>query len=468
MSELDYLDPDDVIKANHTPVFEATRPKYTAEETPPPLVLEDTESSAGSGRSGGRSKTAGKRRIGRTRPSQCDAVLIGQLDPNRLDIAKHAGEYVLDSDSQAEAEADEQGSDDEDDGDSDQESMNGMRDGEFVASHTVAVKIAQKASEVLNFHTEHDTDMPDSSESPQNDDKENGMKYELLQHDSRPSTAVKEPPSPVKKFDVRPPPLNTSLKSPERAFGDEEDSIATSPALAKFITQGNPDNILPKMQKSPPPKLTSARSPELNGQTLPSLKTALSMSEAISNGISYSNGHSPSMTRPSPGQHMSGYGPSPASYTHPSPSTNGMSPPSMPTHRSYGWPHPPTRDGSQSTTTPSEYTSNHSQSTPSSAITIPSPANSYPTPISAHQRQDSEGTPHVNAGSPNSNDNRTSTTNSFKCIYPGCTSIPFQTQYLLNSHTNVHSSSRPHFCHVAECNRGPGGKGFKRKNEMIR
>jgi uncharacterized Zn-finger protein len=38
----------------------------------------------------------------------------------------------------------------------------------------------------------------------------------------------------------------------------------------------------------------------------------------------------------------------------------------------------------------------------------------------------------------------------------------------LSSHTNVHSSNRPHYCPVKDCPRGEGGKGFKRKNEMIR
>jgi len=37
-----------------------------------------------------------------------------------------------------------------------------------------------------------------------------------------------------------------------------------------------------------------------------------------------------------------------------------------------------------------------------------------------------------------------------------------------SSHTNVHSSNRPHYCPVKDCPRGEGGKGFKRKNEMIR
>ncbi|KAI1265132.1 hypothetical protein F5Y18DRAFT_59572 [Xylariaceae sp. FL1019] len=56
----------------------------------------------------------------------------------------------------------------------------------------------------------------------------------------------------------------------------------------------------------------------------------------------------------------------------------------------------------------------------------------------------------------------------FVCTFQGCNAPPFQTQYLLNSHANVHSSARPHYCPVKGCPRSEGGKGFKRKNEMIR
>ncbi|ERT00679.1 hypothetical protein HMPREF1624_01909 [Sporothrix schenckii ATCC 58251] len=56
----------------------------------------------------------------------------------------------------------------------------------------------------------------------------------------------------------------------------------------------------------------------------------------------------------------------------------------------------------------------------------------------------------------------------YKCEVPGCTAAPFPTQYLLNSHANVHSSARPHYCPVPGCPRSETGKGFKRKNEMIR
>ncbi|CAD0090422.1 unnamed protein product, partial [Aureobasidium mustum] len=62
----------------------------------------------------------------------------------------------------------------------------------------------------------------------------------------------------------------------------------------------------------------------------------------------------------------------------------------------------------------------------------------------------------------------TSAPGGFLCDHPGCAAPPFQTQYLLNSHANVHSSSRPHYCPVKGCSRSEGGKGFKRKNEMIR
>ncbi|EXJ77375.1 hypothetical protein A1O3_09601 [Capronia epimyces CBS 606.96] len=56
------------------------------------------------------------------------------------------------------------------------------------------------------------------------------------------------------------------------------------------------------------------------------------------------------------------------------------------------------------------------------------------------------------------------------CTHEDCAAAPFPTQYLLNSHTdNMHSNARrPHFCPVGGCPRGPGGQGFKRKNELIR
>ncbi|KAI9749996.1 MAG: hypothetical protein M1815_002078 [Lichina confinis] len=56
----------------------------------------------------------------------------------------------------------------------------------------------------------------------------------------------------------------------------------------------------------------------------------------------------------------------------------------------------------------------------------------------------------------------------YRCDHEGCTAPPFNTQYLLTSHKNVHSEERPHFCPIKNCPRAKGGLGFKRKNEMNR
>jgi hypothetical protein len=49
----------------------------------------------------------------------------------------------------------------------------------------------------------------------------------------------------------------------------------------------------------------------------------------------------------------------------------------------------------------------------------------------------------------------------YTCTVNGCNAAPFQTRYLLNSHMNVHSSIRPHYCSVKGCPRSEEGKGFK-------
>jgi len=110
----------------------------------------------------------------------------------------------------------------------------------------------------------------------------------------------------------------------------------------------------------------------------------------------------------------------------------------------------------------------------SSSTETPSTDQSASTPAMAIDRMSIDGITNPQIGG-------------FQCTYPGCTAQPFQTQvrefflqsfirveiltstqYLLNSHANVHSSNRPHYCSVKGCPRSEGGKGFKRKNEMIR
>ncbi|KAJ5542568.1 hypothetical protein N7461_008571 [Penicillium sp. DV-2018c] len=127
--------------------------------------------------------------------------------------------------------------------------------------------------------------------------------------------------------------------------------------------------------------------------------------------------------------------------------------PSPASHSSF-WPGPPHSE-MLSIQTPYE----------SSPGTAKSPATSYPTPTEqvgagiGDRHPLAASTPQANGGP----------VGSYKCDHPGCTAPPFQTQYLLNSsHANVHSQDRPHFCPVEGCPRAAGGKGFKRKNEMMR
>ncbi|KAG5209634.1 hypothetical protein GY631_5607 [Trichophyton interdigitale] len=91
-----------------------------------------------------------------------------------------------------------------------------------------------------------------------------------------------------------------------------------------------------------------------------------------------------------------------------------------------------------------------------------SPSTGYPTPTDPASQEGSE----KRHATPTSSSIASS--GMFKCNYPGCVALPFQTQYLLNSHANVHSQFRPYYCPVQGCPRSEGGKGFKRKNEMIR
>ncbi|KAL3457052.1 hypothetical protein BJX64DRAFT_27855 [Aspergillus heterothallicus] len=100
----------------------------------------------------------------------------------------------------------------------------------------------------------------------------------------------------------------------------------------------------------------------------------------------------------------------------------------------------------------------------SPSIASRSPATNYPTPTEHAPPGSCEP---VNYVSPQGSV-PPAPAGTFKCDHPGCNAAPFQTQYLLNSHANVHSQDRPHFCPIEGCTRGPGGKGFKRKNEMIR
>ena len=474
----------------NSPLLQPVQVKYTPEPSPPPFVLENSSSPSTSPSPESEESDVGlastiesetaikrlrrpkKRRRQRHKPSQGDTVLISYLAPNRPDIAQQASQTVLDSRSQSEVEDDEE---DESGSDKDMIVVNESKNRtEHVQSETdLATSLAQKALQVAE-NDRDDVEMREAQQSPVQDKVDtvmgNGIVHEQA-HEGCERTFTKPgtPPSLPKGLNIKPPPrsprpptfIKTESTWSAAGQGQEEDSTPISPSLAKYAMKPSdvdPDSVLPAIQKSPP-RSDSIHSPE-GTQSLPSLQTTLSqISDSAMNGANgaspytHPSGHSPTFVRHSP--HASqGYGPSPASYTP------GMSPPGMPSHPSY-W---RTAPRAESMSTPSSY----DNLTPASVPPGPSPAQSYPTPnIQDHRGSiDGSSTPQLINGPLSANGPFSSS--AFKCTHAGCTAAPFQTQYLLNSHANVHSSSRPHFCPVPECPRGPGGKGFKRKNEMIR
>ncbi|KAJ5403687.1 hypothetical protein N7509_003558 [Penicillium cosmopolitanum] len=293
-------------------------------------------------------------------------------------------------------------------------------------------------------------------------------------------------PSPAQ----RPHRLSVStLTHPERKLSLDHhplSDIKQSPELKNRFS-------LPSLQSLSPPSSCAATSPENGGtnnssgnpntQVLPSIQSALSglsssdFPPARLNAISpYSyppssssqndSPHDRQLTRqffppsqmPTPYSHFSPVSAKDAS-NNPSPATSSYWRPPLPAPP----PPPPPPPPSQPAETP------HHAPTPydMSPMTAKSPATSYPTPTEQIAPTPPAGERAAFNAAPQP-PNGLTVPGSYKCTHPGCTAAPFQTQYLLNSHANVHSQDRPHFCPVDGCPRGLGGKGFKRKNEMMR
>ena len=464
----DIFDPDEGL--HQSPKLKPLKINYKREESPPPYLPDSSSHSSSSSSSDsdrpnrpaqpGGSRKRSKRRVkSRTRPSQGDAVLVSYLgNHNRPDIAQEVGQRPLNSASQSEAESDE----------------------EMVIAPVIPAKDAAATAQAALSHLSTGDDRVRDGLTAQHAIVD-GVKHALLScvgrkhgHDGNVNKplpaedAAKDLLHLSSPKSTRPVPKVSTNLQPQ-----QDDSLATSPNLAKFaITASESSNkeTLPALQKSPP-RSSSTHSPE-GSQSLPSLQTALGsqlVDSPMKNGSPYPpvSATSPTIARPALASGPSPYlppsmGPSPSSYASmPTPSSKDsstMSPPSCaPSHPTY-WRNPPKSEPSYGAVSGSD------GFTPSSTD---SPSTVYTTPGGQERKMSIDGDrPALLNGPlpPNGPFNSTG----FKCTYPGCSAAPFQTQYLLNSHANVHSSNRPHYCPVKECPRGPGGKGFKRKNEMIR
>lgn len=256
-----------------------------------------------------------------------------------------------------------------------------------------------------------------------------------------------------------------NIRKPSIPTTSQHDSIAQSPALSRYAISPqdfDPSQTLARIQSHPSPQSSHASPAEFK-QTLPSLETALS---SVTDVPSYNDPNS-SISRRSP-NHLSPFGRSPPAYPQTAQSVP-LSPPRFSTNPA-SW---RTLSNNSSNSAGSEHvsaTGSNSASTPASSAPRHSPSNSAVTPQYHGSDHDSPGSEMTGPEdqSDESAQRSMSVSQGYTCPWPGCTAPPFQTQYLLNSHTNVHSNTRPHFCPVKDCPRGPGGQGFKRKNEMIR
>lgn len=253
---------------------------------------------------------------------------------------------------------------------------------------------------------------------------------------------------------------NSPLHRPQR----RQDSISGSPGLADSIITPqitNSSQTLPRLQNLlSPPHSSQPTEPK---QTLPSLETALRELKHATEG--HNAEASSLLPRISPvlqSQHITTLD---AESRRPS---NSLSPPRFSSNPA-AW---RTLSQNSSASGSSEQASGQSSySTPGARY---SPPCSNSTPHSQYQVSEHDSNPDTELVTSDSSlqfDPNTQVMpgqQGYVCTFPNCTAAPFQTQYLLNSHQNVHSNQRPHFCPVEGCPRGPGGQGFKRKNEMIR
>jgi hypothetical protein len=415
VSENDVYDPDDV-GLQDSPLLKPLKPRLQPTPSPPPELPEAEESPPA-----GSSKTRKQTRRFKSIASQGDAVLINLLGGGKaLEVARTAATQLLPSD------------DEMSDG-----SQKGVEIGTMdKTGHSN--ELAALAAGALKVHAAHAATAPIEATAPAPEDI--NLPRFLNGHDGN---------------------ARTDILSAMKVEPSDEAISHLAPSLS---TAKSRDELAPIQEKSP-------KSEKSNGFTLPSITAQLGdlkqLTEAVTATVDKdANGaHRPSFSQ-------SPLGP-PLFQVTPAHQGGQNSPPISP-NDGFRRELPSPGRGPISAVGPYFYNSNPRR--PS----IPSEGQNYPATASVDYSSSATETPSTDqsgstpAGIPAGIDRMSidGITNpqigGFQCTYPGCTAQPFQTQYLLNSHANVHSSNRPHYCPVKGCPRGEGGKGFKRKNEMIR
>jgi hypothetical protein len=489
-----YADDDAVLKS---PGLTAVVVKTTPSPTPPPIVTASAPFTDRQGPDHSHNQKGLHRHRFRARPTQGDLVLLREMDPNRPDIAQRASEQALncDTDSGSEMEV----------------------ESPAVVMAPTTLNGANSASARLQSMVQHTVHEPfDSRLNPKAtathrdsvlEDDFNLRPIGLLA-DRRPSQASSvliTSDGMHRSLSSASAVSNTSLKLPSQQIGgltngaSREINSSASPGLRQ-LTIPQPrafsTDTLPALQAPSPARDGSAASPV---QQLPSFRhmddiaRSASSDHEANRANSFSQRQSVSSVGQSPTSRVRQLSISSHSPATPFTSLSGasLSASSLNASSPMSANEPPQRGDlflrtagggafgdsrrpSHAASDCAPYNTLHSASSESYQSSDGLSPATQPTPIEQRPRHMSlDGAlasrvlpPPVGSGLPPSIPSHA--TGSFKCDHPGCTAAPFQTQYLLNSHTNVHSSNRPHYCPVKDCPRGEGGKGFKRKNEMIR
>lgn len=414
----------------------------------------------------------GKKRHPKAQASQGDAVLIGFMGGlNHPDLATKAGEVPL-------PQSDDSDVDDSMDVDGREQTQE-----KKTAHHKTVdlVHLAENALPLLERNNGHDASKNEHSRP---------ARPKILTRPSLPESKTSVHVKPERQCSP-----SAEGSSPKRAkhgssvsrplsrsshSKGDADSAAISPMLRRFTipnSERSPTETLPALQQSPPS--SSIKSPK-GQQNLPSLRAmqieplletrnpnenaahAIHRSSFPLTNVSVNSSPISSVgaTRPnqypSPQSRINGHFPQTYPHGQPSPAYSDASPRDSSTMSPPGKP-------IQSQLYTDRRTPQSEELTPQSAESHLS-TSSFSTAPSPHSQHLDKDRSRLTLPPPGIN----GIVGTFKCDHIGCTAPAFQTQYLLNSHANVHSQNRPHYCPVPGCARSEGGRGFKRKNEMIR
>ncbi|KAH7126999.1 hypothetical protein B0J11DRAFT_291364 [Dendryphion nanum] len=519
MSQIDlqsqyyYGDNDDLIPKS--PGLEAVKPKSTPSPSPTPEAHRQILIPGSNNVSSPFSKRRRKFNL-KPQPSLGDLVLVRSMAPDRPDIAQHASEHLLPSDGE-----ERHGEDDDEDDEDDEEMMdNPSTTAVPVSSDSAPASLTQTDASSLQAtarralstnsqsaalpakfsplaHRDSVVEL-DNNQSRATHDIENGDTHESATGPTANGTRLSvNGADTTSSTNGLPPPAATSSNITGERHASvtnnhpHDDSIATSPNLGKLA--------IPPSKASPSQKLAAIQPPQSprdgpsspNQARLPSFKQISELAGSGEQDLGRTNGyggHRPSISSStqspttvarqlsissiSPGTAFPNFGaPSPINSANETSARGdiflraGQHLSLFSTRR----PSQASDSGPFSATIHSASTTNESYASSDGL----SPG-SQPTPVEGQgQRMSIDGAltsrtlPPLPTG-PHIQHVPAHGAGGFKCDHLGCTAPPFQTQYLLNSHANVHTQNRPHFCPVPDCPRGEAGKGFKRKNEMIR